>query len=469
MAEQSIKNAIFSRLKGAVSADLPDADITQWVVDGLRDMLRILKQQNALTELVSFTRKAVTGATSNLVNIPDANTTDGLALVLRKHNSGTGEYYSCREVSILQQAKVKDPMSAEYATAQHPVYYHESRNVINVFPAPTANDVVDVYALDSFASIDQDDLANSTESALDYVPDGYWNGIIYYCTSEASLAMYYKLGTVIEDLTYNSITNIPRFEIDSISYQDNWLPIGDIDDLTLPTTVSDNLPTFTLPAISLPSPPDYDAPSVNVDKISVNKYLSEEDKEMSDVALSKVNMQLTEYSQDIQNKLNEYSKNAKVYETESAKKLKDYEYDFNERLEEYRAELQAKLAEYEAGVAKASKEHDADLAILVKEYETTASAKLKDAEMQFTKEMQNIQNQIAKYQTHVQAYTQEVTKSLGEMQSSVTQNNAAAAIYLQAHSMYRQKYLEFMKVQPGPGPQQQQQQPQARQGGRNAR
>ena len=41
----------------------------------------------------------------------------------------------------------------------------------------------------------------------------------------------------------------------------------------------------------------------------------------------------------------------------------------------------------------------------------------------------------------------------------VNQNNAAAAIYLQAHSMYRQKYLEFMKVQPGPGPQQQQQQP----------
>ena len=386
MAELSLNNAILNRIKGATAVDFGASDVTQWAKDALRDIVKLLKQQGALGELVHFTRKAVEGATSNSVTIPDANTTDGLALVLRKHNAGTGGYYNCREVSILQQANLADPMSAEYATAQHPAYYHETRNVIKVLPAPSGTDIVDVYALDSFSTIDHNDFANSTEAALDHIPDGYWNAVIYYCTAEASLAMYYKVGTVIEDLAYNSITAIPRFNIDSISYQDNWLPLGDIDGITLPDEVSSNLPVFIMPAMTLPTAPTYTPPTVSVDKLNVNKYLNDEDKEMTDVALSKVNMQITEYSQDIQNNLNSFNESAKEYDTESAKRLKDYEFDFNKRMEAYRAELQAKLAEYEAGMAKVSKEHDSDLAILIKEYETVSSGKLKDAEMHFTKE-----------------------------------------------------------------------------------
>tara|TARA_R100000781_G_scaffold114128_1_gene84164 strand:- start:120 stop:1274 length:1155 start_codon:yes stop_codon:yes gene_type:complete len=383
MADLSIEVWIENQLGIDVDASttVKNTQLRQFTRDGARSILKILMQQGAIDELKYFLKK-VAGATSNDVNTAqggDHNIYDGSPMmVLRKHNSFSGSpYFACREVQQTVEPYVTLPTSAEFATKEHPVWLRVGKNLLRVYPAPTSNDTADIYAFEMFDSLDEDDEPISGDSSWSHFMKQYSTPLRYYVAEQACYIL----------MAAESAT------LGGISWSQPSAPSAPV----FPDSIYNLSP--------LPTAPVYAAPLTAPDYTRLNTFLDDEDPEMSAAAVQKVQMQLTEYAQDIQDASNNFAKEAKIF--------------------------------------------DNDLSRIIKEADGISST-----------DIANAQNEIARYAQEVQSFLGEIQAEAQEAQSLTASASAALQAWGTLAATYGDKFNSFMMVSfPKPQPPQ---------GGRNA-
>lgn len=514
MADLTLQAHVESKL-GHASIDgiaVSTADITQYAIDGCKEIVRILKMQNN-DDLMNFMNKIGIGETSNPITLSDAEKNDGILIVLRKHGTGDGNYYTAREVGLMSQAKVQDPLSVEYASPLHPAYYYDTRDTINVFPVPSGTNLVDIYCVDSFDDIDAGDTIYS--SSFDNFDVSYSNALIYYiCANSArALANYYMRlmgddvlavsGSVIiptepekvPDLNMNfyeaeagavsSITASPLY-----GYSTESAPIFGLPTISMPSLGSGLFPgepeievppltmpappsfsdldlsvleeggsdeSFTLPTLTLGAPPVYTPPVMNIDYGRLNQYLDDDDIEMASSVRGKLDIQIQEYAQELQNSVNEYSKEVAIYEAETNKRVKEYDSKYGEQLKrwenrvgeyfkEHENEVASEMQQYANAMNKAIKEHDSALAVAIKRFDNLYAQKLKEYETDKAFDLeewkQNVQHEFNAYQMEYdrdkQKYdawlSMQVAYTQAKAQTEVAEANAKSQTYSTASS-----------------------------------
>tara|TARA_R100000458_G_C8269209_1_gene244002 strand:+ start:85 stop:1233 length:1149 start_codon:yes stop_codon:yes gene_type:complete len=369
MADQTIEAWLEQQLGITVdgSSTVNETNVRQHTKDGARSIVKMLMQQGAINELKYFLKK-VAGATSNDVNTAqggDHNIFDGAPMmVLRKHNSmGGSPYFACREVEQTLEPYVTMSTSAELATKEHPVWLRVGKNALRVYPAPTSDDTADIYAFEMFDGLDEDDEPISGTSAWSNFMKQYSTPLRYYVAEQACYVLMAAEAKTLGTISWSSPTapTAPVF-VDAL---------------------------YNLSA--MPTAPSYNPPVTAPDYTRLNTFLDDEDPEMSAVAAQKVQMQLTEYAQDIQDSASKFAEEAKIYDN-------------------------------------------------------TLQHIIKDADGLSSTDIANAQNLVAKYAQEVQEFLAEVQEQSLEAQSMTASASGALQSYATLAASYNEKFTTYMMV-----------------------
>jgi len=318
----------------------------------------------------------VNSYTSNPIDASSKFFDAGFFVVERKKNHTKGvkamdtggasiQWYPCREIQHIDMHKAQDPMSPEYATDEHPIYLQTSKNQeIEVWPAPSNDNPIRLWGLKNYTEI-----VNTTQPAdaqgLDF-PDGYWLALVYYTVSQSATSYMANSMKALGQLSWSDQTSVSRL-VDS----------------------APSVP-YELQGI-LSIPPTFVKPTLSADYSRLNAFLDDDDQELGAIAANKVQQEITEYAQDIQNELGKYNKEAKVWETEVQHAWKDAD-----------GELQAKIAEF--------------------------------------------QNEVQRYTVNVQAYTQDIQHEAGKMGAEIQKLSANIQSFTALSQLYDVKFKEYVTL-----------------------
>tara|TARA_R110002020_G_scaffold167808_2_gene356329 strand:+ start:5247 stop:7235 length:1989 start_codon:yes stop_codon:yes gene_type:complete len=182
--------------------------------------------------------------------------------------------------------------------------------------------------------------------------------------------------------------------------------------------------------------PTYTKPTVSFDIAKFEEFLeTEEDSELAQVQLGRLNLELQEWQNDITNELNEFNKENAIYQ----------------------AGIQEAITEAQMASTKAMKQADIDLQRAISNSQEANKVALQNATNEMQKIMMNNDNAIKDYTARMQGYSAEVqaeveehklkiTRYSTELQSILTAWNQTQGIDLQIFNADIQSELnEFNK------------------------
>jgi len=155
---------------GTLSSDTNPTlnELTEFLKDGVLDVTGRLLSIDPL-KVTLFTRK--TASDSQGVEVGRAQ----IITVLREANAdGSADnstaWRTCRQIPIGLQSRVVDKDSLEYASMFSPVYAIDDTGVINVYPAPSSDNGIEVYYVNNTPVNDSDASLTYAHDAIKYFP-----------------------------------------------------------------------------------------------------------------------------------------------------------------------------------------------------------------------------------------------------------------------------------------------------------
>jgi phage gp36-like protein len=322
-------------LVGSVSED---AALTFWLQDAAWDIIHRIKMVNP-SMIHHF------GTISENVGDSEAIGNNDVIAIYRTNSGTTREY---REISPVQKYRALDSTSILYATTTDPVYYRENGGV-NMLPLGGDNDLIAV-------GIDTTNLVYSGDpDNVLYFPDEMKHLIVLYASLQ-------ELQRKMADGTL-TITAVPP------------------DTPVSPDISSPGITTVTVG--SLGEAPAYDKPSEpTYDTLQFEEFLeTEEDTELAQAQLGRLNHEISQYQNNIQNELNEFNEKNTVYQSTVQKAIEDARMASQEAQKEGDMTFQATIQDYSLALQK----YQGDIAVY--------SAEVQSQVQEYTVKNQSYQTQ----------------------------------------------------------------------------
>ncbi len=316
-----------------------------------------------LTEGVKFITKSLMNvpdimerltSTATLTNLQPTLDTSNILKILTVTRYDTSRSREAIRVFSNRKDDYLDINSIYYTSKLDPKYYIEN-DTLNVIPVPSASENASVKKIEPDSSV------AVTDSSIDNLPSELERGVILYASKEL-LRLFLN--------TKN--TTLVALDLADISPPN---PISSIGNLTVGALP--NAPAYNKVSLTL----DYTGPG----SLGVDDYLTGEDVELANIALSKHQQALTKHGNDIQDELNEFN---------------------------------AQLADFQADVSKI----------------------IEQAGLDAQKESLQIQN----YQTQVESYAQQVNEEVQKYQLSFQEVVQDYNWYAQQYQICIQDLVAFI-------------------------
>jgi len=370
-------------------------ELTQFLIDGVKEVVnRIIKLRP--DELAKFCKTTDSTTTVAIVG--------KILSVTRQHDS-TSIVRSCSKISPNLRYLATDTNSLHFRSKYNPAYY-ELDGLIYGVPTPNDDTNNDLVVTQTYydVGIAHSDTYNNSDSAIDNFPIEY----------EYLVALYAGIKSLQNAL---SAVNISTFSLSASAPAS--VP-------SVPNITGGSVAPITIDA--LPTAPAYTAPEVTGDTQEITGTIvagtpgtagdflnfqhwydiladlieTEEDTELAQAQLGKIQSYIQAYSSAMQNQLNIFNKNNALYQ----------------------AGVQKNLEQARINMQDAQKEADLTLQASIQDY---------------TLELQRVSTDASKYQALVQAevqtYTQEIQEKSAEYQWQVGRLQDLKQEYNQAFAM----------------------------------
>ena len=407
-------------------------ELTEFLKDGVIEVTErvvALKPQ----ESIYFQRESATYGTNGLdlggakvISIVRENNADG-------SSDGTTAWRECRQVSPAKQSRVVDSTSLEYATKYNPVYIMADGG-INVYPVPdSTNDGFKVYYVNN-VPIDKTNESTLlySHSDIKYFPNDKYYLVVLYAAFQSLLnnLSAFTISQTVPSLTLPSAPvppSAPSFSTPSIS------------DTTVSSTTISNVgtpPTYTSPTVTLSTGTemtklttldseniidDADGNAIHFDKwfaTAAHLIEDEEDVELANAQLQKIQSYIQTYSAQVQDNLN----------------------DFQKEQVEYQAKTQEAIQQAQIDAAKAQSQAQIDSADATQ----TAALLLQKENQEYAAKLQQFQSDLGKYTSEVQAKVQDHTSQINEISAEIqidsTEYNWKSQRYAALKGQYDQAF-----------------------------
>ena len=301
--------AFIDQVQDLTSLTVSDNDeLSQFLKDGVLDVTnRWLSIRPQDIEL--FTRESAETTSNASLNLNGAK-----IISIIRENGTNNQWRKCRKIPPELQYDITDVDSLNYASKINPAYMVGDAGKISVFPTPGVDpNAFKVYYVNK-------DPVNSSGSALIHSHDD----ILYFPIDKVYLVVIYagmKLlqanmgATTISDLSITAVPpDVPTLSSITFSSLDSAI------DATLVAAAT----STTLGGSS--TAPTYTKPTQTFDITQFETFLeTNEDTELAQVQMARLQHELGEFQADIQNELNEFNKENVAYQSSVQEAMAEFQ------------------------------------------------------------------------------------------------------------------------------------------------
>ena len=405
-------------------------ELTEFLKDGVIEVTNRCIQINP-NEITDFTRESSEITSQAGVDI------NGAKIISVVRETGTNnDWRGASRISPNSQSRVTDSTSLQYASKYNPVYMVGDDSKISVFPTPSASN--EAYKLYYVNNVPVDKSGASllySHSDIGYFSDDKVYLVVLYaaCQSLLNNLSNFSISQTVPSLTLPSAPvppSAPSFSTPTIQA----VTVGTMPDIDA-TTIS-NLgvpPTYTSPTVGgaaeeLTASMDADSAGTGTenDFLDFSKWFSvaaeyiedEEDVELAQVQLSKIQNYIQAYSTQMQDNLN----------------------DFHKEQAEYQNKTQEALQQAQIDATKAQSQAQIDSADATQ----TAALLLQKENQEYAANLQQFQSDLGKYTSEVQAKVQDHTSQINEISAEIqidsTEYNWKSQRYAALKGQYDQAF-----------------------------
>ena len=479
--------ATFSeRVADLVGSVSEAAALSVWLNDGVLDvtkrsiMVNPIDAELFIVETDPLTANAQSVASSKIFTVV-------------REDGTINQWRPCRKISAAREYLVVDTGSIHLATKTNPVFFVDVNSTVNVFPAPsTTGDRFKVYYVNESPKGDGTaDALAAGHTTIGYFPsDRVHLVVLYAALQELQRKMADSTLTITAvppevptspTFTLGSISSVPS--LSSSQTFASYLALGplghnDPDTFTLLAVPPDTpvSPDISSPGIttvtvgSLGDAPTYTKPEQTYDTGQFETFLeTEEDAELAQAQLGRLNHEISQYQNNIQNELNEFNEENTVYQSTVQKAIEDArmasqeaqkegDMIFQATIQDYSLALQkyqGDVAVYGAEVQSEVQEYTQKLSRYIQELGVSAQAWQKEE----SDKIASFQAEVAKYSADLQLevqkakleqsdeYVQELSKFQGEVQeyqvevtAEVQESTVKSQSYQTQYTWIKQQY-----------------------------
>ena len=341
----------------SLSGTVTDSEINQWMNDGAREIINILPPH--LKEYC-YSKQTFTSTAAN---------SESETMITGQLGSVYAGSVECRQIRPMDKHKSSSSSSIELASATDPVYYIEG-NKINILPASSSG----IYYVVANPNITASDV-----SSIDNFPNEAEYLVVLYVAIKVLQNKMNEM-VAISDLSISSsaptIPNDPSISSPGIS-------------TVAKPDITGNAPTYTKPTLAGTGTnmlTEMESGTLGSSEEDYEKWFhiagqyieDEEDTELAQAQLQKIQTYLQAFSQDIQNELNEFNKENEIY----------------------KANIQAEISKHQTDAAEAQKEGDLTLQASIQDY----SLELQLFQQELALYQQNVNKEVTQYKTNLEQY-----------------------------------------------------------------
>ena len=399
-------------------------ELTEFLKDGVIEVTNRCIQINP-NEITDFTRESSEITSQAGVDI------NGAKIISVVRETGTNnDWRGASRISPNSQSRVTDSTSLQYASKYNPVYMVGDDSKISIFPTPSASN--EAYKLYYVNNVPVDKSGASllySHSDIGYFSDDKVYLVVLYAAFQSLLnnLSNFSISQTVPSLTLPSPPvppSTPSFSTPSIS------------DTTVSSTTISNLgvpPTYTSPTVGgaaeeLTASMDADSAGTGTenDFLDFSKWFSvaaeyiedEEDVELAQVQLSKIQNYIQAYSTQMQDNLNDFQKEQAEYQNKTQEALQQ-------------AQIDATKAQSQAQIDSADATQ-------------TAALLLQKENQEYAAKLQQFQSDLGKYTSEVQAKVQDHTSQINEISAEIqidsTEYNWKSQRYAALKGQYDQAF-----------------------------
>jgi hypothetical protein len=395
-------------LTGFGSTD--DVAIVDWLTAGAREIIDVLPMSklDRMSEIQAFTGN---------VGVEDSK----ILHVLRKDENNSDVFMPCREIHASQSGRATDSNYMEFATSSDPVYYLENKRVYTL-PASAASD-------DSkLIKINEDFTILATDTTIQNFPKEATNAVVLYASRNALLRLLNNMNSIAA-LTV-SVTAPDAPNISTISY-------SAASNADASSTAVSAITVGTVAKADISGDvPTYSKPSASIDTSQFETFLeTNEDVELAQLQLGRLNNEMAQYQADIQNELNEFNKENQRYQA-----------NVQAEITKHNSDLQKELRQAEIDAADARQEAQQATQVDLANKAADQALELQNAAQTLSAAIQNNDDILSKFTAEVQKYAAQVNDEVQEYNANLQKDIAKYNWYEKQYAMITAQFQEALRL-----------------------
>ena len=401
-------------------------ELTEYLKDGVIDVTErvlMLRPQDSANFTARSATQASNGANFNgtrIVGVIREAGADG-------DTDGSTAWRECRRIPPQSQSRVTDSTSLEYATKYNPVYTLDDSGKVYVYPTPDgSDDGFQVYYINNTPQNSSGTALVYSHSDLKHFPQDKYYLVVLYAACQALLnnLSAYSISQTVPSLTLPAAPvppAAPSFSTPTIQA----ITVGTMPDIDA-TTISNigTPPSYTAPTVTgdgseLTSVSSLDTDNtidVLADQIEFDQWFStaahliedEEDVELANAQLQKIQAYIQEYSTQMQNNLNTFQKEQAEYQSKTQEAIQQ-------------AQINAAKAQSQAQIDASKVTTQAQLDAADAQQETALL--LQKENQEYAAKLQQFSSDLGKYSAEVQAKVQDHTAQIAEISAEIQKDS----------------------------------------------
>ena len=399
-------------LTGFASTD--DTALSDWLSAGARSVMNVLPL-NKLERVAS---------NENFTNNIDVEGKKILAVVRKDNNHASKIYTPCRKLPPSMMGRVNDTNYMEAASESDPAYIIQN-DVLNTYPGSNASNDSRVVFVNSSITVAHGD------SSIANFPDEAEEAVVLYGARNALNRLMNGMNAISALTVSVSAPSAPSISTVSYSAATNAdasaTAVGAITVATVAKAdISGDVPSYT-------------KPTQTFDIAQFETFLeTNEDVELAQLQLGRLNNELAEYQADIQNELNEFNKENQRYQA-----------NVQAEISKHNSDLQKALRQAEIDAADARQESQQATQVDLANKAADQALALQNAAQTMAAAIQNNDDILNKFSAEISKYAAQVNDEIQEYNSNLQKDIAKYSWYEKQYAAIDARYKEQIQTLQG--------------------
>lgn len=399
-------------LTGFASTD--DTALSDWLSAGARSVMNVLPL-NKLERVAS---------NENFTNNIDVEGKKILAVVRKDDNHASKIYTPCRKLPPSMMGRVNDTNYMEAASETDPAYIIQN-DVLNTYPGSNASNDSRVVFVNSSITVAHGD------SVIANFPDEAEEAVVLYGARNALNRLMNGMNAISALTVSVSAPSAPSLATVSYSAATNAdASASSVGAITVATVAKADISGDV---------PSYTKPTQTFDIAQFETFLeTNEDVELAQLQLGRLNNELAEYQADIQNELNEFNKENQRYQA-----------NVQAEISKHNSDLQKALRQAEIDAADARQESQQATQVDLANKAADQALALQNAAQTMAAAVQNNDDLLQKFNAELGKYQAQVSDEIQEYSANLQKDVAKYQWYEKQYAMIDARYKEQIQTLQG--------------------